>query len=808
MPPPSPLEQPELRQIEKLLDEGNTRDAAARLAAWVDAREHKLAIDFLTTRLLFQRGRIDSPGAADRLVAILNQVDEFPEADDWLAELEARTERSALDVPGFAEPVEAEDEERDESTSPTLPPPSRAPSIPRRPERLHPYIDAAQEEDGDDDDVTPTESLGTERDATKGLVFDSSEPPPRRDVRPVGLRGDEPTRPGRARAKPAPSETPTSPDATRDVIRSEPIGSEPPTRPSHMPFDKLRAKEQLSAEAGRYRGASNRPAEVTGGIKKSRSPARNSAGIAPDPERRIREALQLFRDGHSEQARARLADEPFPDHLPVELRTALGQVLLELGQAEQAAAQALLALEQAPQATETRLVFVWSAVRYARQRDDAWSLERAGRLLKELSQGPALDTGLIDALAACIEARVGVPAVALRLAQRSLRAQVDSIDGLAALAEAAALCGEERRANAALEQLFTVSDSAAEQIAPRLQRMGVGKDGPTSSASVWLPLEHTLSSGAREAALAGLEALAKEALAGLVLQRLEGAEAEAKIAREFLTLAPVLRHFGPYDSSLRSIERLEAGLSLVYGSGPRALDVAGASQSLWQIAGLYLGETLRQSCKGHWHEAPGFAKDARLTLLGFEVEPFQIVRNRIAHGRRATLKVALAAVLEAAPGAARVFHSTEGLAPPAPWGDRPWPGIEDMPRLGRALGHSVIAVYAVDRGHPVLDRSAKSLRAVDEYLELVAPAGAPSSQNADWVRWLSVFLGAYLGEVICRELNAAWVAVDQPGVEAFAVELGQQRVTPVALLYKALREQQPVSLADYLEQQGRVLAPR
>jgi hypothetical protein len=804
MPPTSPLEQPELRQIEKLLDEGDTREAAARLGAWVDARDHKLAIDFLTTRLLFQRGRIDSHGAADRLVAILDQVDPFPEADDWLAELEARTERSALDVPAFAEPVEADDEELDESTTPTQPPPSRAPSIPRKAERFHPYVDATPADD--DDDVTPTESLGTERDVIniKGLVLDSSEPPPRRDDNAVGLTGEEtPTRPGRTGTRPAPQGT----APRRDTTRSEPIGSEPPTRPSHMPFDKLRAKEQLSAQAGRYRGASNRPGEVMGGARKSRSPTRNPAGIPPDPERRIREALQHVKDGLLEEARARIPDEPLPANLRPEARTALARVLLELDQAERASVQASLALEQAPQATDTRLVFVWSAVRYARQRDDAWSLERAGRLLKELPQAAALDAGLVDALTACIEARVGVPAVALRLAQRSLRTHADSIDGLAALAEAAALCGEERRAEAALEQLFSVSESAAAQIAPRLQRMGVGKHGPASSASVWLPLEHTLSSGAREAALAGLEALADETLAGLVLERLEDSEATASIARKFFTLAPVLRHFGPYDGSLRSIERLEAGLSLVYGSGPRALDVAGAGQGLWQISGLYLGETLRQCCKGHWHENPDLLKDAGLTVLGFDVQPFQIVRHRIAHGRRSTLKAALAGVLEAAPSAARAFHSTENLAPSAPWGDRHWPDIADMPHLGRALGHSVIAVYAVDRGHAVLDRSSKSLRGLDEYLELVAPAGAPSSEGADWARWLSVFLGAYLGEVMCKEFNAIWVAADQPDAEAFAVEWRDRRVTPVAFVLKALGEGQPVSLADYVEQQRQGLAP-
>ena len=61
----SPLDHSELRQIEKTLDDGNTHEAASRLGLLGDARDHKDAIDFLTTRLLFQRGRIDSDGAAE-----------------------------------------------------------------------------------------------------------------------------------------------------------------------------------------------------------------------------------------------------------------------------------------------------------------------------------------------------------------------------------------------------------------------------------------------------------------------------------------------------------------------------------------------------------------------------------------------------------------------------------------------------------------------------------------------------------------------------------------------------------------------
>lgn len=797
----SPLDTTELRQIEKTLDEGNTQEAATRLGQLGDSRDHKEAIDFLTTRLLFQRGRIDLNGAADRLSAILQRVPYFPEAEDWLIELEARTERSAL---GGGVPAASD-------TVTTPPPPSQAPSIPRnRADRVHPYFD----ELGPDDDVTPTESRGRlPDDDAEDLFPNSSEPPPRPNAMTAAdvMGSEPPTRPDVSRSNITDPEPPTRPN----LPRAQPLRTEPPlrsdgsrgdatgapTRPSHMPFDNLRAKEQLSASAGRYRGGSDDPGEVIGRGRRSRGPApRASQQVPPNLERCIRDAFVLFEAGQLEEARSLLPEGDVPKDLPPELRTLLARVLLELGQAERAALQATLALEQAPHAVETQLIFVWSAVRYARQRDDAWSLERAGRILKDLHQNPALAADLVDALTSSVEARVGVPAVALRLAQRALRVNADSIDGLAALAEAAALAGEERRAEAALERLYAVSETAAEEIAPRLRRMGVGEHGPTSSASVWSPLEHTLSSGARDAALAGLEALAEETLAELAIEALDQTEASARAAARFFALGPVFRHFGAFDLSLKSIERLEVGLGLLYGSGPRPLEVPGVSSALWRLAGIYLGETLRQCCDGKWRTDSELLKDTRLDLLGVEVEPFQLVRHRIAHGRRATLKAALEELLGRAPSSAHAHRAALAEAPPLPWGDDAWPELDALPRLGRAVCHSVIAVYASELLQVRLDRGPQSLEALDRYVQLIAPASAPLDADSAWARWLSVFLGAYLGEVLRSEFGGAWVDGVGSGAEAFEVECGEQRVAPLAVVRDAICGQRTSCLAELVEE--------
>jgi len=766
----SPLEHDELRHIEKALDDGNTSEAAQLLGRFANSRDHEVAITFLATRLLFQRGRVDAEGAADRLHALIERVDHFPEAEDWLAELEGRTEPSAIPEPPIAGTVEAVegklagDIDGDEPTAPSHPPPSRAPSVPRAvAEDLHPYLDNI------DDEVTPAETPESASAAAAGARSaqrpDSSAPPPR-------------------------------PPAPRVSAPPGPTPSEPPSPRAYKPFDSLRAKERLSSQAGRYR-ASSYPDE----LRHEPSPSAQAAGAGladiSETRRRILEAWELVLGGRLDQARALLPEEPSPAELEADSRVALARILLELGQAERAAAEATLALDAEPEAAEAQLMFVWSAVRHARQRDDAWSLERAETVLKVGDFGPPPEGGLVLALTACVEARIGTPAVALRLAQRALRANAESIDGLAALAEAAALCGEEQRAEAALERLFSVSESAAEQISPRLRRLGVGEQGPTSSSSLWLPLEHTLSSGARDVALEGLEALAKDQLAALPLRRASEREAAGRAISQFLTLAPVFRHFGLYDLSTASLLRLDAALGLLYGSGPRALDVAGASVHLWQMSGLYLGETLRSAYAGRWKDGDGL-ENATLVLQGKEIQPFQIVRHRIAHGRHATLESALSEVLDPArPRSDLGWGDALRASPPLPWGNRDWPGLEDLPRLGRALGHSVVAVFCASHGTPALDRTAKTLAALDRYVALVAPADLPLPGDAPWTRWLASFLGAYLGEVLCKEFGGSWVRGAGPGPRGVAIQLAGRRVEPLALLLETLSGGPRTSLADY-----------
>jgi hypothetical protein len=300
-------------------------------------------------------------------------------------------------------------------------------------------------------------------------------------------------------------------------------------------------------------------------------------------------------------------------------------------------------------------------------------------------------------------------------------------------------------------------------------------------------------------ALEGIEALAEEELAGLPARGLEGVAESADAVKRFFTLAPVFRHFGPFDASLGSIERLEVGLELLYGGGPRALDVRGASRALWQLSGQYLGETLRRCCKGAWQPSDEL-EDARLIVLGIELQPFQVVRHRIAHGRRAPVRDALEPLLAMAPPLARQSRAPLDAAPAPPWGEGSLPHLDDLPRLGRALCHSVVAAYAHEHGRVTLDRTSKSLGAIDQYLELVAPHDAPLAAESGWARWLSVFVGAYLGEVVCKELGGTWRTVDRPSIDAFVIDTGARQIAPLSLVHASVTGLERLDLSDFADQ--------
>lgn len=682
----NPLSDPDLRHIEEALDEGETEEAASRLARLAEGRAHDSAVDFLTTRLLYQRGRIDLSGASERVAQILARRADFHEARSWLDTL--------------------------------------TPELPRFGET--------------DDDVTPAEPRAA-LPGESGGGHDSPQQSPRTNAA---------------------------------------SNSRPSARPSRLPFDSLGAKEQLERTAGRYR-ASRPPSPL----------AESTRPRSPDPERppddlesiesSIEAAFERAREGDFFGAHELLPRESSPAGLSHESRSTLSRLLLELGEPERAAAEARQALEAEPESREAQLLFAWCAVRYARQRGDDWSLKQAGELLKKIGPGPTPEAGLLQALHACVEARVGNVSVAGAIAMRALRVNAESIDALAAMVEAATLTDDTDRAAAALDQLSALSESAAERTTARLRRLGVS-DPPSSSASIWLPVENESQVGARDAVREAVEALALASSKPFSIEQWPRASVLGAEAASFFAHAPVLRHFGCYDRSLDSLARVEAALGMLYGHAARPATWTRGARALWQLAGFYLGETLVASCGGHWLEAPAELLDGRVLVLEREVTPFQLVRSRMAHGQHARLPAALAPIVGLAQAPARAFHDGSAPQPLPPWGPQPWPNADLLPRLGRALGHSVVSSYCAECLGTVLDLRIASLSALDGYLDLVTPTGSGLDQHSNWARWLSGFVGGYLGEVACRELGARWRNAEGDGPERAVLELANREVAPVA----------------------------
>src|SRR4051812_1664926 len=84
----SPLDHAELRDVESLLDKKDLAEAQRQLALLGARAELADGVAYLTTRLLFARGRLDASGVADRLRDLVHRDKVFPEAEALLSQAE------------------------------------------------------------------------------------------------------------------------------------------------------------------------------------------------------------------------------------------------------------------------------------------------------------------------------------------------------------------------------------------------------------------------------------------------------------------------------------------------------------------------------------------------------------------------------------------------------------------------------------------------------------------------------------------------------------------------------------------------
>ncbi|HWZ88568.1 MAG TPA: hypothetical protein VNW92_06955, partial [Polyangiaceae bacterium] len=449
-----PLDHPRLLEIEERLDRAEI-DAAQRLLAELgDLQVHRTAITYFATRLLYQRGRLDSAGVVERLRELVQLEPEFTQASAMLSAAERGTLRP--DREGFLRAT----------MSPASPALSSAPSNPPAPWSEPPRKESSAPtiELGFDDLDTDHDQLSNELAAEDELI--SLVEPKRAPAEPRRSFSmpEIPRAPMLPRFTPpanlAPSYAPGArtsaqfelelelPEAPRDTIRqSQP---DPPSDPS--------SSEQVLV-ASPYAAASTESLE--------------SSPRAHGPESMLARARSLVEQGARDRA---LANVERLEHAPLldpELRAECARFLIEIGEPERALLQARHALQDDPTSPLVQLALVWSLVRSARRAPNHEAIDEAERVLLRLRSKPGPIPALVQALRASVLAEKGDPDRAVTTAQLALKLDPDAIDAEAALSLACARLGRLDDAQAAWQRLRVLSVGEAEYLCDRLQQLGV-----------------------------------------------------------------------------------------------------------------------------------------------------------------------------------------------------------------------------------------------------------------------------------------------------------------------------------------------
>ncbi|HET9931437.1 MAG TPA: hypothetical protein VFQ35_12140, partial [Polyangiaceae bacterium] len=407
-----------------------------------------------------------------------------------------------------------------------------------------------------------------------------------------------------------------------------------------------------------------------------------------------------------------------------------------------------------------RVTCAWALVRSLRRSGDSALAAEAEALLATttLADGPIAT--LLTALRAALAAERGQHAEALTLAERALSQDARQVDALATVAVASAGLGKAAEAERTQRRLRELAPDEAVANDAAILRRRHGRDAPKA------PPVPPARWGAEEAALTrgdslpALELLARKARDALRAQQRRGGtevwHALAMQAAHLLTELPVFRHFAPYDCSVFSVDRLEAALSLLFGSGsPRTV----LDEATVVLLGAYVGESWRQAFGADWHGVLSFPFAASVQGIGLMVRPCERVRERLEQG----VALGIETPHSLHPGADPLGNSVPlSLVPPAPWDPAEFPSVAEFSALGRNLGESVIGLYCERTLGLRLDLSISTAVAIDRYVALLAPSKAPPDPNARWARRVALLLGAYLGEILVDAVAASWENIVAP----------------------------------------------
>ncbi len=783
-----PLDSPRLRAIEQALDGGDVASAQQQLAEVGPDPNHAEAVAYLSTRILFQLGRVTRAQAATRLREVLKNVDYFPEAAHWLRLADERPESSrpvrrsappfksgpgsnpdpkladlvlTLDAPGKkANPRRSSGAHRPRLSNPSIPRAGRLPRISTPPDPTPSY---APEED----DAEESPRAGSYSEHPPGVEIveaprRSSAPPPNSsEMTPVPVTEPEKANP-RIRSGPPPAVVeralPTSLFEIAELADSGHLGAA------------LRALEALPAPLG---------AEHT--LLYARLLHRAT---------RDREALALLE---------RMESAPLLDP---EVRAAVSRQLLEIGQIERARIQAERAFADDETSGGARAALVAVLARVALE-GDSKDLERAQELLAgDLGTGP--ETAALMSARALGHACAEGSQVAVSDALRALHLDPHSVNALAALALGSAQLCRVHDAQQAWLRLNRADPSFARALAPKIDGLGIaltdlenvipGHSLP-AGASPWEPVEMLVADAEFAPAIVTLENLARDTLAQVAHRGGGELMVLGTVGATFLTRVPLFRDFAPYDLSLSSLARLDHALATLY-SPRRPKEMASDHYSLLLLAGAYFGETLRQCGELSWRGSLTSPNDARVLGAGMEWHPFQLVEQRMMYGAPLPQANDLGFSTHSRPRAWS-HRMLIPEVPPCPWDPETWPTLRMIERLGRAMSRSVVARFCADHADGPLDRTIASLSAVDSFLALVAPAKS-QAMDPSLARRVAVLVGSYVGETLRAALGGTWQDSGKEGADAFELVVSPAAsAKPIAVALKRVQGES-TSMSGYV----------
>jgi hypothetical protein len=384
------------------------------------------------------------------------------------------------------------------------------------------------------------------------------------------------------------------------------------------------------------------------------------------------------------------------------------------------------------------------------------------------------------------------------------------------MAEALARLDRETDARKAWQTLHDLVPDEAEAMLGRLAALGVRLEVPSNPAAesdpvpVWDAAETTLATGDRMTAMTTLEDLAREHVTRMATSASQsGLTAIAAVAATYLTTAPILRNFAPYDLSLSSIKRIDAALDVLYGTERRPRLKSDEAPAIL-LLGAYIGETLRLAHGGRWEGRVAELDAASVVAQNRQWRPFHLIDVRLGQGR-SPIASALDDALSPGDGVPTAGKLADLVEVPLPWTGGDWPRPSQIQRLGRAMSRSVISLFCEEHAEGPLDRTLPSLSALDTYLSIVAPEGSHPSPTAAWPRRIAVLAGAYVGEVLCDLVGGHWVygADEAAGPTAFRALLREHsEITPIAHIHDRLFGRSPLTVYDYARTVVRRLAGR